>query len=435
MQRIRLLAALTVLAASFAVLALCGGQPVTRAGSDDAAISEKAPAKSPYDLAVLARYRRQQQALTAAVQAYFDKAIASGEIVGAGVSIVQGDSILLSAGYGSRNRLADDRVDGQTIFRLGSLSKGFTGILAAGLVAEGKLDWTDRVVDYLPDFRLGNATNTEQITLAHLLSHSSGAPYHSFTNLIEGGMPLPEIAGHFREVSPVSAPGSMYSYQNALFALSGEMMRAVTGQDIDQMLEDRFFKPLGMATAVTDFESLAQAENVALPHVKWRKGWKPKKLNHSYYNAVAAGGINASSMDMARWMRFLLGHNPEIMSKTALSRAFEPAIQIKGRAKYYHRWRGHVASYYGFGWRIHHFVENDSGGEKTMWHHGGSVNNFRNEIALFPDADLGICVLLNSQASLAKRVIPDLYDMVRSAYQQADAHLALNSVSEPERSE
>ncbi len=389
------------------------------------------PDRALFDPQAAALYERRQNELKAALKAYFEKAIAAGEAVGAGVSIVRGDSIVVSEGYGERNTDGHAPVDGQTVFRLGSLSKGFAGILAAELIGEGRMSYDDKVKDYIPDFQLGNRENTEKITLAHLLSHTSGAPYHSYTNLVEAGLPLPEIAGRFRAVAPVAAPGTQYSYQNALFALSGEMMRAVTGKGISQLLEDRFFRPLGMETAVMDFESLARTENAAVPHVKWGKGWKAKKLNHSYYNAVAAGGINASASDMAKWMRFLLGHNPEIMSRQALENAFTPVIEIKGHAKYYHRWPGHQASYYGYGWRIHRFVDGDAAREQTMWHHGGSVNNFRNEIALFPDADLGICVLLNSNSGLARTVIPDLYKIIQAIYLQPAEHLALSNASDP----
>jgi len=130
---------------------------------------------------------------------------------------------------------------------------------------------------------------------------------------------------------------------------------------------------------------------------------------------------------MGKWIRFLLGHNPEIMSKSALEEAFNPFIEIKGHSKYYQRWPGHLASYYGFGWRIHKFVEDDAGLEKTIWHHGGSVNDYRNEIAVYPEADLGICVLLNNNSKLAKTVIPDLYRIVQAIYDQSTAKLAVNN--------
>lgn len=426
MLRFKILAGTTLLIIALFALAISVNNVVSTSESKDAFSTDKSK-KTLADQREAQLYKLQQQELKVAVQAYFDKAIASGVIVGAGVSIVRGDSIVISDGFGKRSINVSDGVDGQTIFRLGSLSKGFAGVLAANLKDEGKLDWEDKVSDCIPEFQLGDRSNTAKITLANILSHTSGAPYHSYTNLVEAGLPLTDIAKRFKDVTPISNPGSMYSYQNALFALSGEMMYKATGQDISTSLENRFFKPLEMCSTTMDYETLAHEKNVAMPHSKRRNGWRSKKLNDHYYNAIAAGGISASALDMGKWIRFLLGHNPEIMSKSAIEEAFNPFIEIKGHSKYYQRWPGHLASYYGFGWRIHKFVEDDAGLEKTIWHHGGSVNDYRNEIAVYPEADLGICVLLNNNSKLAKTVIPDLYRIVQAIYYQSTAKLAVNN--------
>lgn len=373
-------------------------------------------------------YRLHQQALKDALSAYFKKAIASETIVGAGVSIVKGDSIVISGGFGKRNIKFNDPVDGETVFRLGSLSKGFTGVLAADLKCEGKLDWTDKVSDYIPNFQFGDSINTAHITLATILSQTSGAPYHSYTNLIEAGLSLSDIASRFKSVKPISKPSLMYSYQNAMFAFSGEMMHKATGKDFRTLLKTEFLKPLNMNHVSMDYDSLVHEDDVAIPYSKRRHGWTPLKLNHHYYNAVAAGGINASAEDMAKWMQLLLGHHPEIMDKDALQEAFTPFIEIKGHSKYYQRWPGHVSSYYGFGWRIHKFM--NQGEEKTMIHHGGSVNNYRNEIAVIPDDDLGICVLMNTNSKLAQTVIPDLYKIVKEVFKNTNSKMTSDHSNE-----
>ncbi len=363
-------------------------------------------------------YTMRKKALNEAVRSYFETAIKNGDIVGAGVSIVSGDSIILSDGFGKRSVAGALGVDGQTVFRLGSISKGFTGVLAANLESKGAFGWDDKVVDFLPDFKFGDAINTNKVRVAHLLSHTSGTPYHSFTNLVEAGLPMSAIAKRFNEVDPISEPGLQYSYQNAMFSLSQEIMFKKTGKDIQTLLTGLFFEPLGMETISMDHETLLQVKNVALPHRKQGSGWRSLSLTDKYYNAIAAGGINASPTDMAKWMRFLLGHNPKVMSKEALGQAFEPFVELNEHRKYYQQWPGHLKSAYGFGWRIHTFKDEVSGATETIWHHGGSVNSYRNEIALFPDSDVGICVLLNSNSRLARTVIPDLHKLVDQVYAQ-----------------
>lgn len=366
-------------------------------------------------------YTQRQQELNDAISVYFEKAIQAGDIVGAGVSIVKDGSIIISDGYGKRSISAQAKVDGETVFRLGSLSKGFASVLAADLKSEDKIDWNDKVVDYIPEFQFGDAQNTQKVKLSHILSHTSGTPYHSFTNLVEANLSMETIATRFDEVNPISEPGKMYSYQNAMFSLSQEVMRKATGKDTKTLLNDRFFKPLGMTSVSMNHKDLIETENVAIPHSRRGRGWRTLPLRNRYYNAVAAGGINASSLDMAKWMRFLLGHNPEVMQKAAVEEVFKPFISVNNHNKYYQRWKGHLQSSYGFGWRIHKFQDTaDATKEITIWHHGGSVNNYRNEIAVYPEADLGICVLLNGNSKIARTVIPDLHALVKSIYNQTE---------------
>ena len=422
-----LIGALIAIPLFFMLITFCGNTSASRP-EPKAMVDTPKPVKAVVDPEDILRYRKNQRDLKSALQSYFNKAVASGDIVGAGVSIVKGDSIILSGGFGKRKVDGNAKVDGQTVFRLGSLSKGFAGVLAAELKDEGKLHWEDKVRDFIPGFQLGDEKNTDKITLANILSHTSGTPYHSFTNLVDAGIPLKTIAGHFKEIQPISKPGELYSYQNAMFALCGEMMHKATGEDIAELLRKRIFNPLGMCSTTTDYGSLSRIEDVAMPHVRTRNGWRAAPLTDSYDNAVAAGGIDASAGDMAKWMRFLLGHNPEVMDKAALSEVFDPFIALNEHHKYYQRWPGHLRSYYGFGWRIHKFYDNGNPqNEKTMWHHGGSVNHFRNEIAVYPDADMGICVLMNSNSIVAQTVIPDLYAIVEKIYGKKPVKVIMNA--------
>ncbi|MDX1471835.1 MAG: serine hydrolase domain-containing protein, partial [Flavobacteriaceae bacterium] len=189
-------------------------------------------------------YDKKKQELLAALEDYFKQALDKGLIVGAGVSVIKGDSNVIAEGFGEREFGKGNKVDGQSIFRLGSLSKGFTGILAASLVEENKINWSDKIQDYIPDFQLGSKSNTKEVTLASILSHSSGTPYHSYTDLVEAGLPMADIATLFRKIQPISKPGEIYSYQNAIFALSSEVMKKATGLEINDILHEKLFRPL-----------------------------------------------------------------------------------------------------------------------------------------------------------------------------------------------
>ncbi|MDH7445484.1 serine hydrolase domain-containing protein [Aquimarina sp. 2201CG14-23] len=354
-----------------------------------------------------------KQRLTEAIEAYFNKAIAQKKIIGAAVGVVKCDSMVYLGGFGKRNSKENLTIDAETVFRIGSVSKGFAGILAGIQVQEGKLNWDDKVQDHIPTFQLASKKKTEEITLSHILSHTSGLPYHSYTNLVEDGVDLEVIAADFKKIQTIGNPGSVYSYQNAAFALGGTMIEKVTGNSYSKEIADKIFTPLDMTTASTDYQSFINTDNIAYPHRKRYGRYRTVKINQKYYNAIAAGGVNASVTDMSKYMRFLLGHNQDVLGTNIMNEVFNSNIQIEGRSKYYQKWSGHQASYYGLGWRIHTFKNNRTGEISKMIHHGGHVNSYRSEIAIYPEEDLGITVLFNSPTKLARTVIPDIKAIVK----------------------
>ncbi|MEW7288980.1 serine hydrolase domain-containing protein [Aquimarina sp. 2304DJ70-9] len=362
----------------------------------------------------------QKQKLEESIQAYFNQALEKHQIVGAAVAIVKCDSMIYAGGFGNRNATLKDTINAETIFRIGSVSKGFAGILTGIHVEEGLINWEDKIIDHIPNFRLANKTATNKVTLSNVLSHTAGLPYHSFTNLVEDGLDLTTIAGRFNEVLPIQEPGSIYNYQNAVFALSGEIIERITGQPLKEVIQKRIFDPLHMSTASASYEALQESDNVAMPHQRIRRGWRALPINKKYYNAVAAGGVNASATDMGKWMKFLLGNNPDVLMPGTMEDVFNPMIQVGGRRNYYQRWPGYEASYYGLGWRVHKFNDADTGKLNTVIHHGGGVNNYRSEIAIYPNEDIGICVLFNSPNKMAKDVIPKLHKIVQEILNSPD---------------
>ena len=374
-------------------------------------------------------FETRKKLIQEAVAAYFNDAIKKRLIIGAGVNIVAGDSVLYQDGFGKRDIYREDSINAQTVFRLGSLSKGFAGVLAGIEVAEGKLSWDDKLVEAVPQFQLKNKNHAAAITLSEVLSHTTGVPYHCYTNLVEDGLELAEIADRFKIINTFTKPGQVYSYQNAMFALSGSMLEAATGQTVQQLLQNKIFTPLNMQTVSTDYKGMIDTGNFAFPHKNTWKGWKKLPVNKKYFNAIPAGGINASAEDMGKWMRFLLGNKEQVLSKKDLAEVFKPQIEIPDARKYYQRWKGHLRSSYAYGWRIHEFIDSNTGSQSTMIHHGGSVSNFRNEIALFPGENLGICVLFNSLTPLASQVIPDLHEIVKKIIDAPVNEIELDQVA------
>ncbi len=96
------------------------------------------------------------------------------DIPGLSIGVVRNDSIIFSKRYGNLEIHKERKVDENTIFGIGSISKSFTALTLGILVDEGKIDWDDKVKKYLPYFELYSPYVTDNFTIRDLLTHRSG---------------------------------------------------------------------------------------------------------------------------------------------------------------------------------------------------------------------------------------------------------------------
>lgn len=327
------------------------------------------------------------------------------DVPGAAVAIVKDDKIAYLNGFGVRDVRQPDKVDIHTVFRLASVSKGFASVLTGLLVKDSVLTWDDPVIRHLPEFALQNTKETNRLTVKHILSHSSGLPAHTFTNLLDADEELGDIYDRLKKVGLIAPVGSIYSYQNIIYSLIAEIVRSATGKDYNQLVMERIFLPLGMFDASLGKETFAICSNCASPHIRKGFGWTTTEVKPGYYNVPPAAGVNASILDMARWLRAMMGGTPEIIPIDVLQQITTPIIKTpKEKRKF--RWRDHLnEAHYGLGWRIYDY------GDATIVYHGGWVEGFRAEIGFMPDKKIGIAVLLNCETLAAGLFLPTFFDM------------------------
>ena len=103
-----------------------------------------------------------------------EKTLTTFNVPGIAVAIVKDGKIVLSKGYGVTNITTKQKVDGNTLFGIASNSKSFTAAALAILVDEGKINWDDKVINYLPEFKMYNDYVTNEFTIRDLLTHKSG---------------------------------------------------------------------------------------------------------------------------------------------------------------------------------------------------------------------------------------------------------------------
>lgn len=326
---------------------------------------------------------------------------------GAVVVVVQDTSIVFCKGYGVRAEGSAEMVDEHTVFRIGSLSKGFAGALTGVLVQEGKLHWQDKVYTHYPAFSLRDADQTKRLRLTHLLSHTTGLPHHAHTDMIENGYTMQQILPYLKKVKVYAKEGTMFCYQNAVYSVIGEVMQAATGHAYPDLLREKILQPAGMYTASTDYASLMACHNKAYPHLPTANGWTKTDISEKYYNAVPAGGVNASGKDMGAWLKLLLGNHPEVMNQSTLDSLFAPCIRTYGERRFFGGWSGEKEAYYAKGWRV---LRRHN--QPDIVAHSGYVNGFRGEIAIDRQNKRGICVLFNANSPWAQRCIPAFFEKV-----------------------
>lgn len=319
---------------------------------------------------------------------------------GAAIALVYKGEIILLKGYGVKKAGEPDSVNQHTAFRLGSVSKGFASILTGIMVEEGALNWDDRVKSYLIDFKMKDTASENHLTVRNILSHTTGFPEHTYTDLLDNGFEYEIIKGSLANVPILAKPGQVYGYQNVVYSLIGDVLYSASGKDYNNLLQEKIFKPLNMRDASTDYTSFFYNPNTAMPHLKMGTSWKAMPKNNRYYSVSPASGINASASDMAKWLLALTGYYPEVLHAKTIEDIAHHNIETPRKLAYRKNWKSLEKTYYGLGWRIFNLNGRD------IVYHGGYVEGYRTEIAFDPESKIGIAVLFNSNTPVASQSVP-----------------------------
>ncbi|MEL7004174.1 MAG: serine hydrolase domain-containing protein [Bacteroidota bacterium] len=342
-------------------------------------------------------------------ESYLKEKEERGLAPGFAVAIVKDTSVVYLKGFGVKQVYTQDSIDTNTVFRIASVSKGFAAALTGILDEDEMLSLNDKVAKHLDEFALIERSATDSLSLRHVLSHTTGLPYHAYTNLIEDEVSLDKMLNELSNVKLIGKAGEYYSYQNVAYSLIEPVIHEVTGRQYQDLLCEKIFNPLGMINASSSLEAMKNNTNVAQPHLYGGVGkWRKTKISEKYYNTAAAGGINASISDMSQWLLALLGNQPEVINNSVIDELFTPIIRTPIKRKYFGQWRKVKEAEYGLGWRILTY------GDDTLAYHGGYANGFKAQIAVNKEENIGICVLANAPARFVNKTVPTFFDKYES---------------------
>jgi beta-lactamase class C len=352
----------------------------------------------------------QQNELLQELDLQFRMQLNKAKVPGGAYAVVRGNQIIATGSYGVRAVGKPEKIDADTVFRLASVSKTFTGGVSVLAAQQGKVNLDLPLINYVPEFKLKTAAATQQIKVDQVLSQSTGLMPHAYENLLEDKKTPEQILPKFQELTPGCKPGSCYSYQNIVFALLDQVLSRGTGQTYEELLPERIFKPLKMNTASVGYAPFLATENKALPHKRAGDGWRPVKVDPNFYWVNPAAGVNASVNDMAKYLIAMLGHQPGVFSAKALALLQQPMVKLRGTSKWpvWQQFK-QVSNWYGRGWRV---IQYD---QHKLFYHGGVVDGFRPYIAYSPEQDLGLVLLTNAEADITGDVAKWFWHQVLSS--------------------
>lgn len=317
-------------------------------------------------------------------------------VPGVAVVIVSGGQIKSLNGYGVRRAGTRETITPDTVFRLASLSKSFAGTAASVLVNEGGISWDTTITSVLPDVAFKNKAYGKQLTLRHALGQSSGLPRHTYTHYIDAGMSYADMVKRLRYANFVCSPGKCFNYQNVMYSLAGDMIKKKAGVSFEHYVEQKIFDPLGMRSASYGLTSYNASPNRAAPHINNGKRWVPTAVIGNWYRVAPAAGVNASIVDMSRFLLAQMGKRQDVLPLSVLNPIQSRVTKNTPAQNYYGVRKAVGNTAYGMGWRVF-----DYGRYKNFIHHGGWVKGFRTEMVFNRDLQIGMVFLSNSETRLA----------------------------------
>lgn len=308
----------------------------------------------------------------------------NNKIPGVALAVIKDNQIILSQGYGTTH--IEDwsvPVTNNTLFRIASVSKLFTGTLMMRLVEKGLIDLDKPIQHYVHWFTASDKELSKLITLRMLMSHSSGLP--------TGGALSPfyrenGLYEYMKEVVPTLPiqfhPGTAYSYGNHALNIAGFVAQHVTGTPFATLMQEMVFEPLGM-TQTTYHPSKAMTYPLALPHDKSSDG--DLVISHQFFDNSASYPSYYAFSSIEDLSKFALMHLREGSSILTSSSVQE---MRKLQSKWYNLTNA--------GCGITFFRETKDGIER-FWHYGQYSTQYSSQFILVPEKGIAVIALANGE--------------------------------------
>jgi serine-type D-Ala-D-Ala carboxypeptidase/endopeptidase len=280
--------------------------------------------------------------------------------------------------YGSLAKNDTRKLDGNTVFEIGSMTKVFTSLVLMDMVRRGEVALTDPISKYLPDSVKVPERNGRKITLADLSTQSSGLPRmpNNFTpkdpNNPYADYTVQQMYDFLSGYKLARDIGSQYEYSNLGVGLLGHVLSLRAGMSYEALVRSRVCDPLDLKdtriTLTPDMKArLAVGHSAALAPVE---NWDIPTL-------AGAGALRSTANDMLTFLAANLG-----FVKTPLAQAMADEVSVRRPA-------GAPDMEIAYGWHIQ-----TKDGNSIIWHNGGT-GGYRTYMGYDPKARVGVVALTN----------------------------------------
>jgi CubicO group peptidase (beta-lactamase class C family) len=319
--------------------------------------------------------------LASRVEEYMAARVARDHFSGS-ILIARDGKVLVSRAYGMANLEHGVPNTPETKFRLGSITKQFTAMAVLILQGQGKLAVTDKVKRFLPDA----PKPWDEITIRHLLTHTSGIPNYTesleFLKTLPVRVTLKELIGKFKDRPLDFKPGEKFHYSNSGYVVLGQIIESASGQNYASFLKSAILDPLQMhdtgydnATAILRHRASGYTRRMGL--VLTNCDYIDMSIPH------AAGALYSTTLDLLKWDQAL--YTEKLVPRKSIEAMFTP-----------------FKDNYGYGWLI------DRKFGLKRYEHGGGIMGFVTIIERFPEERLLVVALSNLENSPVGQIGTDL---------------------------
>jgi len=316
---------------------------------------------------------------------YIEKEIEKHNVVGLSIALVDDQTIVWAQGFGYADKEAQIKASPETIYRVASISKLFTGTAVMQLAEQGKVDINKPFRNYLPEFSIKSRfPDAGPITPRNMMTHHSGLPADFFQGVtVKNPAPPSSIIPMLRDSYVKSPPNLAWSYSNLAVSLLGQMVEAVSGENFVTYMDKIIFAPMGMTNSSFELKPHMQ-------HLLSKGYFKAKAQSGFGVRELAAANLYSNVLDLARFEMMVFaegksGENrilkPETLHEMLTVQNADVALDFD--------W------YMGLSWFMFDAFGFPEEAGPVCWH-GGDFVFYKSILVTLPKYKLGVIVLTNS---------------------------------------